>query len=163
MKSYSLVICVMAAIVFSAGIALSQDHMIYPREGQDQEQMDRDKFECHRWAVEQSGFDPTQAQAAPQSSGQKQSSAGKSALRGGGVGAAVGAGIGAITGGRRGAKKGAAVGGVTGGAAGGASGAEKQRQADARQAQDDADIAQKRAAYNRALKACMEGRGYTVK
>jgi len=31
---------------------------IYPNKGQSQEQQERDKFECHSWAVKQSGFDP---------------------------------------------------------------------------------------------------------
>jgi hypothetical protein len=33
----------------------------YPRNGQSPEQQEQDRYECHRWAVEQSGFDPTQA------------------------------------------------------------------------------------------------------
>jgi hypothetical protein len=33
----------------------------YPKNGQSQEQLGKDKFECHRWAVTQTGFDPTQA------------------------------------------------------------------------------------------------------
>ncbi len=32
----------------------------YPKNGQSQEQLGKDKFECHRWAVGQTGFDPTQ-------------------------------------------------------------------------------------------------------
>lgn len=32
---------------------------IYPRNGQSEEQTAADRFECHRWAVEQTGFDPT--------------------------------------------------------------------------------------------------------
>jgi len=32
----------------------------YPKNGQTQEQLGKDKFECHRWAVGQTGFDPTQ-------------------------------------------------------------------------------------------------------
>jgi hypothetical protein len=31
----------------------------YPKNGQNQEQLGKDKFECHRWAVSQTGFDPT--------------------------------------------------------------------------------------------------------
>ena len=39
----------------------SQSELIaYPKNGQSQEQLGKDKFECHRWAVEQTGFDPTQ-------------------------------------------------------------------------------------------------------
>ena len=30
----------------------------YPNKGQSQEQQERDKFECHSWAVRNSGFDP---------------------------------------------------------------------------------------------------------
>jgi hypothetical protein len=36
---------------------------IYPRQGQSVEQQDRDHFECHEWAVGQSGFDPTRPQS----------------------------------------------------------------------------------------------------
>jgi hypothetical protein len=32
----------------------------YPKNGQTEEQLGKDKFECHRWAVGQTGFDPTQ-------------------------------------------------------------------------------------------------------
>lgn len=32
----------------------------YPRNGQSQEQQSRDRYECHKWASGQSGFDPTQ-------------------------------------------------------------------------------------------------------
>jgi len=32
----------------------------YPKNGQSQEQQGKDKFECHRWAATQTGFDPTQ-------------------------------------------------------------------------------------------------------
>lgn len=37
----------------------------YPSRGQTAEQQARDRYECHRWAVGQSGFDPASAQAAP--------------------------------------------------------------------------------------------------
>jgi len=33
----------------------------YPKNGQSDEQAGKDKFECHQWAVSQTGFDPTQA------------------------------------------------------------------------------------------------------
>jgi len=32
---------------------------VYPRQGQSAEQQATDEYECHRWAVNQSGFDPT--------------------------------------------------------------------------------------------------------
>jgi hypothetical protein len=33
---------------------------IYPQNGQSAEQQASDKYECHKWASSQSGFDPTQ-------------------------------------------------------------------------------------------------------
>jgi hypothetical protein len=32
----------------------------YPKNGQNQEQQAADRYECHRWASDQTGFDPTQ-------------------------------------------------------------------------------------------------------
>jgi hypothetical protein len=32
---------------------------VYPNEGQDQQQTRKDRYECHLWAAEQSGYDPT--------------------------------------------------------------------------------------------------------
>jgi hypothetical protein len=37
------------------------DVFIYPKNGQSDQQQANDKYECHRWASQQSGFDPTQA------------------------------------------------------------------------------------------------------
>jgi hypothetical protein len=70
-----------------------EDLFIYPKNGQSDDQQSNDKFECHKWAHDQSGFDPTQT--------------------GGGV--------------------------------------------------PPEQNASARAAYNRAMGACLEGRGYTVK
>ena len=39
----------------------SDSIFVYPKNGQSAEQMDRDRYECHRSAVEQTGYDPTQA------------------------------------------------------------------------------------------------------
>jgi hypothetical protein len=36
------------------------DVYVYPRNGQTPEQTQNDRYECHGWAVSQSGFDPTQ-------------------------------------------------------------------------------------------------------
>lgn len=33
---------------------------VYPKDGQSSEQQSIDRYECYRWAVDQSGFDPTQ-------------------------------------------------------------------------------------------------------
>ncbi len=55
-----------SALLFFAtlvtGSAVAQDLVIYPAKGQNQEQMEKDKFDCYGWAKQQSGFDPMQAQ-----------------------------------------------------------------------------------------------------
>jgi hypothetical protein len=38
----------------------SSELIAYPKNGQSAEQQGKDKFECHRWAAGQTGFDPTQ-------------------------------------------------------------------------------------------------------
>lgn len=40
----------------------SGDVFVYPKQGQSDEQQATDRYECHRWAADQSGFDPTKAQ-----------------------------------------------------------------------------------------------------
>src|SRR5215475_9155522 len=40
--------------------APAQNLIVYPKNGQSQEQTGTDKFECHKWAREQTGFDPTE-------------------------------------------------------------------------------------------------------
>jgi hypothetical protein len=39
----------------------SDEIFVYPKNGQSQEQQQRDRYECHRAAVDQTGFDPTAA------------------------------------------------------------------------------------------------------
>jgi hypothetical protein len=38
------------------------DLFVYPKNGQSDEQRDTDRYECHRWAADQTGFDPTKSQ-----------------------------------------------------------------------------------------------------
>ncbi len=35
--------------------------IVYPADGQTEEQLDRDRYECHRWSVKETGFDPVTA------------------------------------------------------------------------------------------------------
>jgi hypothetical protein len=127
--------------------------MIYPQRGQNADQQSKDRYECHTWAVQQSGFDPANPQSAGSTSGA--SSTGREALRGGARGAAAGAAIGAIAGD---AGKGAAIGATAGGLRRGFKERDRQR---AESAAGTASPAQQ--AYQRAMAACMEGRGYSVK
>lgn len=39
--------------------ASSADVFVYPKNGQSEAQQSTDRYECHAWAVQQSGFDPT--------------------------------------------------------------------------------------------------------
>jgi len=40
--------------------APSEDKLfIYPRKGQNDQQQAEDRYQCHRWAVDQTGYDPT--------------------------------------------------------------------------------------------------------
>ncbi len=45
----------------NAAAAPEDKVFVYPRNGQSQKQQDKDRYECHSWAMEQSGFDPTVA------------------------------------------------------------------------------------------------------
>jgi hypothetical protein len=39
------------------------DMVVYPANGQSDEQIDKDRYECHKWAMNDSGFDPSTQQA----------------------------------------------------------------------------------------------------
>ena len=151
------------AAVFIAGSAMAQDLFIYPTKGQNKEQLEKDKYECYRWAKDQTGFDPMQQPQATAPPPQQQPRQG-GLLRGAGRGAAVGAVGGAIAGD---AGKGAAIGAASGALIGGMrrrSQARNQQQAEEQWAQEQAAAyQQKRGTYDRAFGACLEGRGYTVK
>lgn len=159
--TYLAILLLLVALL--AGPALAQEFMIYPAQGQSQEQMEKDKFECYSWAKNQTGFDPMQLPQAAAPPPKKDAPKG-GVVRGGARGAAVGAVGGAIAGN---AGKGAAIGAATGGLLGGMRRQDQKRQEQQAQKQWEQEqvnaYAQKRNAYNRAYSACLEGRGYTVK
>jgi hypothetical protein len=43
----------------SAAPPPSDNIFIYPKNGQSDDQQARDRYECHRWAADQTAFDPT--------------------------------------------------------------------------------------------------------
>lgn len=153
-------------VLLLTGSSRAQDVYTYPAKGQSQEQQDRDRYECHSWAVKQTGFDPSRAQAAtsdtPAASNQRMPAQGH-VVRGAGRGAALGAVGGAITGD---AGTGAAAGAAMGGLAGGMRRRQQRLQQNQQQqvnSQAAANSQQsQRNAYNRAMAACLTGRGYTV-
>jgi hypothetical protein len=155
----------MLSIVLFAGAAVAQSGglYIYPAKGQDKNKQDEDRYDCHSWAVSQTGFDPNKPQAnTPNSSGNQQYRPSQPhVLRGGARGAALGAVGGAIAGD---AGKGAAAGAAMGGLAGGFRRRDERRQqASQQQVNAQADQQNQLTSYNRAMASCLEGRGYTVK
>jgi hypothetical protein len=141
---------------------------VYPTGGQTQEQLNRDRYECYLWGVKQSGFDPSQTSLAPHQRVEvvPMPPAGTSTA----AGAITGAVIGAVIAGPHDSGAGAVAGAILGGAAGAASDAQRQAQAnrvqsryDQREAARMAKLEEQASNYRRALTACLEGRGYTVK
>jgi hypothetical protein len=141
---------------------------VYPERGQSAQQQQRDRAECHAWAVQQTGFDPANPRVAtgppPAPPTSDAPLGGPSPLRGAVRGAAIGSVGGAIGGD---AGKGAAIGAATGALFGAMRRADEnaryQQQQDAYYQQQQAALAQGNSAYTRALAACLAGRGYTVR
>jgi hypothetical protein len=153
-----LTISIALAAMIAAPSYGQQDMFIYPQKNQSQEQQAKDQNECHTWAVQQAGFDPNAPIASAPSS--TQGATGGEVVRGAGRGAALGAIGGAIAGN---AGKGAAIGAAVGGGGGLLRRGRAERQAAEQQAQQTTITEEQRANYKRAISACLEGRGYTVK
>lgn len=136
---------------------------VYPAQGQSPEQTERDRYECHLWAVQQTGVDPSRADASAYERMVVQPA--NPPGTGTALGAISGAIIGSILGGPGDAGAGLILGGVTGAVIGASADAGAQEQAHQTQAQYNQSAAEGRAraaSYRRALGACLQGRGYTV-
>ena len=140
----------------------------YPTQGQSQEQQDRDRYECYRWAVKQTGFDPGQAQLAPHQRIQVTPTAPPGTDTA--AGAFGGAVLGSMLSSRHDDGFGMVFGAITGAMLGAASDEARQQQAaqaqqhyDAKEAQQYARLEKQSRDYQRAMTACLEGRGYTVR
>jgi hypothetical protein len=138
----------------------------FPGKGQTKEQQLADEQECYAWAQSNTGIDPKKVKANPDSAAkaaaQKMDSAATgAAVVGAAKGAAAGAAIGAVTGN---AGEGAGVGAVSGAIAG----RRAKKAATAQAAQAGAAQAQAQAQalidkFKKAMSACLEGKGYSVK
>lgn len=145
----------------------------YPAQGQaapSAEQQDRDKYECNNWAVQKSGFDPSLPNLPPHQ---------RMRVVAGGPPPGTGVAVGAVTGAVVGAAVsnpwhpggGTLLGAIAGAAIGGVTDAERAAQANRIEAQANADANSVRTAalerqamdYRRAMSACLEGRGYSVR
>ena len=145
--------------LFAQSLGQSVGLYIYPAEGQSSEQISQDDYECFNWAKESTGFDPVSAQAPEQV--QSDGAARGSGLRGAVRGAATGALVAEVTdnSGSDGAKAGAVLGAIGGRSAGNA---QAQAQANAANNANQAAFAEQKDGFNRAMSACLQGRGYTV-
>jgi hypothetical protein len=145
-----------------------QKIFVYPSQGQTPEQTDRDRYECHVWAVQQTGVDPSRPDASPY---ERVVVAPAAPVPGSGTaaGAIGGAILGSLIAGPRNAGAGFVLGAATGAIVGTAAEQSATQAANAQAAQTQAQINQQAAAgraradaYRRAIGACLQGRGYTV-
>src|SRR6202047_588899 len=100
---------------------------VYPAHGQSPDQTERDRYECHLWAVQQTGVDPSRADASAYERVVVQPA--NPPGSGTAVGAIGGAIPGALSAGPRDAGAGLVIGGATGAIVGSASDANAQAQA----------------------------------
>ena len=151
-----------------APIAADADIYVYPSKGQTEKQLDRDRYECHNWATKQSHYDPSEPHLAPHQRIEVVE------MRPPGAATAVGAVTGAIIGdgiaGRHDSGGGALAGAIVGAMIGASTDAKRNEQASQSNARVSAETQAERARlerqasdYRRAISACLEGRGYTVK
>jgi len=159
---YTRVLIAAAAAVASASVAFAAEDLsalrVDPQRGQSADQLRRDRYECHNWAVEQTGqapVAPSEDRESPRDARREKRAerAGRAIL-----GAAIGSVVGGIAGSGRGWRheNDAVLTGAAVGAGVGAASAGRARD------KDKTEGAPPPSEYLRALSACLEGRGYTV-
>ena len=140
----------------------------YPLKGQTVEQQSKDHYECYNWAIKQTGFDPSLSPLPPEQRVKvvPLPPPGHDTA----IYAIAGAVLGAVLGGPRHAAGGALIGAAGGAIAGAASDSSRQeearRQEEAYARRDQGryvQFEQKELDFRRAMGACLEGRGYSVR
>ncbi len=159
---YTRALIAAAATVASVGVVMAAEDLaalrVDPQRGQSAEQMRRDRYECHNWAVEQTGqapVAPSEVREQPSDAkGDKRAERASRAI----LGAAIGSVVGGIAGSGRGWRheNDAVLTGAAVGAGVGAVSAGKARD------KTKTEAAPQPTEYLRALSACLEGRGYGV-
>ncbi len=145
----------LAVALCLSGHARAQEPIFYPSKQQSAELQARDKGECQVWARQTTGIDPVKVAQTPSAPVPTGPAVGRGERV---AGAAKGAIVGEIAGDHAG--EGAAIGAMVGGSRARRNRANEQQ---AVQQQSDAARSSQMATYNRAVSACMEGRGYAVK
>jgi outer membrane lipoprotein SlyB len=149
-------------------IAAITQIFFYPNKGQSADQQSRDHYYCYNWAMEQTGFDPSASSIVPEQRVRvvPMPPPGQDTV----AMSIAGAVLGALIAGPRHAGGGALIGAASGAMAGALS--DISRQEAARQMEEaynnrnqGRDLRRERKAldFRRAMTACLEGRGYTVK
>lgn len=142
---------------------------VYPAAGQAPERLDRDRYECHLWAVRQSRFDPSlpgTPLAQPVQVVRTGPPPGTAVATGAFSGAVLGAAVASPWNTGEGALIGAAAGAMVGAVVESAAAEEARRIESARieqQAAASAQSARSAEGYGRAVTACLEARGYAVR
>ncbi len=167
--------CLAGAFLLMSYSAMGQDIYVYAASDQSDEQLAEDRYACHRWAVEESDFDPSQFDEVtplrtvkvPVPRNEAEDATEKGMLAGTVAGGIIGAhdsnvGKGAVIGAVVGTLVGAAIEDTGRQEARQKARSEAQREAD-EIAQTKAQLALRKSNYRRALTACLEGRGYTVR
>jgi hypothetical protein len=160
---YTRALITAAAAVASVGAAVAAEDLaalrVDPQRGQSADQLRRDRYECHNWAVEQTGETPV----APSEDREEPSDAKRSKRAERVERALIGAAIGGVVGGIASSGRhhhhdsgDAILAGAAVGAGVGAATAGKARD------RDKTEAASQPSEYLRALSACLEGRGYIV-
>jgi hypothetical protein len=144
---------------------VEQTLYFYPTHNQSEAQQDRDRYECYRWAVRETGVDPGMRPL--RQSAQPAAPAPVERDPGATVGGAVaGAAVGGIVSSPRNVGTGLVLGAVIGGLLGTAA-EESRAQAEERRQEVRRENWEARQApvndFRRAMSACMTGRGYSVR
>jgi hypothetical protein len=139
--------------------ATAQQPIVYPANGQSPEQQRTDTTECHGWAQQTTGVNPValaesmaNSPPPPQQQGRLFGGAARGALFGTLIGGAAGGHWG----------EGAGIGALVGTMGSGMRMRREQQQASMQQEGTQKQASSQLAVYNRAVAACMTGRGYTV-
>jgi hypothetical protein len=139
--------------------AQAQQPIIYPARGQSWEQQQTDTAQCHSWAQQTTGVNPVALAEQMANSPPPQQQGGR-LFRGAGGGALFGTLIGGAAGGHWG--EGAGIGALVGTMGMGMRMRREQQQAAMQQQGMQSQASSQLSVYNRAVGACMTGRGYTV-
>jgi hypothetical protein len=148
-----------------AAVPQSPRMYIYPERGQSPQQQDRDRYDCFNWASAQTAFDPSRQPMARETREVvvPAYAPGSVALAGAATGAVVGAAVSDPWHRGEGALIGAAAGTMLGAVAESAQASQVRQVAASSQRRAAPGYEGKTAGFQRAMSACLEGRGYAVK